>query len=227
MKSNVKFYISTEGDTDKWYFEHLRRLINNNADTVYNLSCKLEQCKSPKKFIKNKNLIEETYFHIFDYESNSSEHEALLKRILQEIKDINANPYFKDKVVCKAGYSNLSFDLWILLHKVKFTSSLSHCAKYLQHINKAYGTNFESMDKYKQEDNFKKQILAKITLPDVYNAIKYAKEIKLTNEQNAKVSKEIYGFKYFTDNPDLSIHECIGEILKSCGIHCTTKKMII
>jgi hypothetical protein len=216
MRSNVKFYISTEGNTEKWYFEHLRRLINENTGTLYNLSCKPEQCKSPKKYIKNKNLIEETYFHIFDYESNASEHEALLESILREIKDININPYFKNKIICKAGYSNLSFDLWILLHKIKFISPLPHRNRYLQHINRAYIINFESMDKYKQEENFKKQILEKIALADVFNAIKYAKEIKLSNEQTSKSSKEIHGFKYFTDNPDLSIHECVEEILNKC-----------
>lgn len=64
------------------------------------------------------------------------------------------------------------------------------------------------MDKYKQKENFKKLILPKISLKDIFNAIKYAKEIKTANEQNLKKSEEIYGFKYFIENPDLSIHEC-------------------
>jgi hypothetical protein len=208
----IKFYISVEGNTEELYFRHLQSLVNNNRDSLSNLSLTVRQTKSPKKFLKNRLFAQAEVFHVFDYDNDDN----LFKTTLKEISDINS--VYKDKVIYSAGYSNISFDLWILLHKVKFTSSLSNCNQYLPLINKAYNTNFESMDKYKQEENFKKQILSKITLEDVFQAIKYAKEIRTANEQNAKEFQTLYEVKYYTDNPDLTIHECVEKMLEECGV---------
>ncbi len=30
MKENRKFYLSVEGETEKWYFEHLKTLVDNS-----------------------------------------------------------------------------------------------------------------------------------------------------------------------------------------------------
>ena len=30
-----KYYLSVEGDTEQWYFEHLQELINNNNEIPY------------------------------------------------------------------------------------------------------------------------------------------------------------------------------------------------
>lgn len=216
-KESLKFYISVEGNvTEKLYFEHLKLLINSNQNSIYNLTLNCKKNKSPKNFIKNIPLVSACCFHIFDYESNSPQHQLIFTRALKEMKEINDT--YEGKIVYKAGYSNLSFDLWILLHKVKFKTFLSYPNQYLQHINSAYKTDFESMDKYKKEENFRKQILSKISLDDVINAINFAKEIKEYNELSSKQSKENYGFKYYLDNPDLNIHKCIEEILISCGI---------
>jgi hypothetical protein len=214
-RESKKFYISVEGYTEELYFKRLQSLISNQ-DARYRLSLNLKQNKSPKKFIKNMPLVEAECFHIFDYESNSPEHKLLFENTLKEISEVNEK--YSKKISCKAGYSNISFDLWILLHKVKFTSPVSNCNQYLPLINKAYNTNFESMNKYKQEENFKKQILSKITLADVLQAIKYAKEIRMANEQNAKEFHTIYGVKYYAGNPDLTIHECVEKMLEECGI---------
>jgi hypothetical protein len=112
----------------------------------------------------------------------------------------------KNEIEYEIGYSNQSFDLWIIMHKKKLTSPITKNSDYLEHINKAYNTNFESFDKYKQEDNFKKQILSKISLKDVFAAIKSAKEIRENNEKNSKKLEEFNGFKYYPDNPDLTVH---------------------
>jgi hypothetical protein len=159
--------------------------------------------KKTERFLKNKILLEGALcFHTFDYEGNRDE--ALFKKVLKGVKKVNDHPDYNGRISYKVGYSNLSFDLWVLLHKIKFTRELTYKKEYLTFISKAFGRNFESMNKYKQEDNFKKYILSKIFLTDILNAIKHA--------------KEIHGFKYFIDNPDLSIHECIETILNECGV---------
>jgi hypothetical protein len=45
-------------------------------------------------------------------------------------------------------------------------------------------------NKYKQEDNFKKQILSGIFLKDIFDAIESAKEIRGNNEK-IKIHKKI------------------------------------
>ncbi|MDR3048669.1 MAG: RloB family protein [Elusimicrobiota bacterium] len=206
----IKFYISVEGNTEELYCRHLQSLVNNSQIPLFNLSLTIAQSKSPRKFIKNKLFICAQAFHIFDYDNDDN----LFKATLKEISDINDG--YKDKVIYKSGYSNISFDLWILLHKTKFASHIFNCNQYLPLINKAYNAYFESMDKYKQEEKFKKQILSKITLDDVFQAIKNANEIREQNKKTNKKSAQYYGQKYYLDNPDLTVHECIEEMLREC-----------
>jgi hypothetical protein len=53
MKPNKKFYISVECDTERWYFEHLRSLINGNVNSVYKLNV------FPRSEQKNRKISEE------------------------------------------------------------------------------------------------------------------------------------------------------------------------
>ena len=50
------------------------------------------------------------------------------------------------QITYKFGYSNFTFDLWIVFHKVDCNGSFTHRGQYLNPINRAYDENFESMD---------------------------------------------------------------------------------
>ena len=78
------------------------------------------------------------------------------------------------QIVYKFGYSNFTFDLWIVLHKTDCFAHLTHRKDYLSYINRAYSKTFESMDEYKYEDNFK-QCLNQLTLSDVIKAVERSK----------------------------------------------------
>ena len=86
---------------------------------------------------------------------------------------------------------------------------------YLEPINKAYKEDFQSLDDYKKENNFKKHILEKLTLNDVCSAIKRAKIITNTNKVNYK-EQQNKGYRYYKENPSLSICDHIQKILKDC-----------
>ncbi|MDR0820675.1 MAG: RloB family protein [Endomicrobium sp.] len=212
-KENRKFYLSVEGETEKWYFEHLKTLINKSEYGGYKISYNLEIEKNPVSFVKSVNILSDKAFHIFDYESNNKEHVAVFNNTLQKIKEAEK---LRSEIKYKIGYSNQSFDLWIIMHKKKLTCLITENSDYLEHINKAYNTNFKNFDKYKQEDNFKKQILSEISLKDVFFAIESAKGIRENNEKNSKKSEKFNGFKYYPDNPDLTVHECVKEMLSEC-----------
>ena len=59
--------------------------------------------------------------------------------------------------------------------------SLTHRRNYLPHINRAYGEEFESMDEYKHEDNFKR-CLKQLSLEDVIKAVERSEKIMILNE---------------------------------------------
>ncbi|MCR5762360.1 MAG: RloB family protein [Treponema sp.] len=63
------------------------------------------------------------------------------------------------------GYSNIDFELWIILHKKDLFGSVGSKSQYLKNINQIFGTKYEGLKEYKEEKNFK-QILSQITLED-------------------------------------------------------------
>lgn len=123
----------------------------------------------------------------------------------------------KENLNYKLGYSNFSFDLWIILHKKQQIGPVSDRKNYVRGINDAYNEKFQYIDDYKEERNFKK-ILSLIELEDVVRAVKNGNAIRQNNEQNSEERCRIYGkFKYYIENPDMTINECVQKILQECG----------
>ena len=216
IKPAQQFYLTVEGETEISYFEHLKNLVNACDNAEYKLKLVIRK-QNPISFIKSVTPIEMRAFHIFDYEGNSPEHN---KNFEKNLKDVQAAVELKKTGIehYKIGYSNLCFELWILLHKIKYSALVSGAANYLQQINKSYQTDFKRLEDYKQKRHFERQVLPKIKLEDVLQAIKYAKEIRNNNAQTSKQNRQIGGVTYYYDNPDLTIHECVEEMLKECGI---------
>lgn len=211
------YYFSVEGETEKWYLEHLQKLINNTEEIKFKVKFDIEVNKSIISRIKNIVTVSKKTkaFHICDYESNQEIHVKQFEKILEELKNsktINPNINYK------LGYSNFTFDLWIILHKTQKKGTVTDRKKYLTGINKEYNENFQSMKEYKEEKNFKR-ILTKIELKDVLTAIKNGKEIRERNSKDFKESHRQFGdFEYYTQNPDVTINECIEQILKEVGV---------
>ena len=116
------------------------------------------------------------------------------------------------------GYSNLTFDLWIALHKVDCKTRLSDRKQYLPYINRGYGESFESMVKYKQRDNFHR-CLGKLTLEDVRNAVIRAKEIMEQIDGQGYRQLEYKGYRYYEENPSLEVWRPIDLILSKCNLN--------
>lgn len=211
-----KYYLSVEGETEKWYFEHLQDLINNSEESQNKVKFDIKINKSITSRAKSISAIFKTdVFHICDYESNEKLHIIQFNKVLDELKNVKK---INKNINYKLGYSNFSFDLWIILHKNQQKSTVSHRKQYLKGINKAYNEKFKFIDDYKEEKNFKR-LLSKITLEDVITAVKNGNEIRKMNEKNSKDNYRKHGkFEYYTENPDMTVNECVGQILKECGI---------
>lgn len=210
-----KYYLSVEGETEKWYFEYLQDLINNKEELPYNVKFNIQIKKS---IISRAKSISAPYkikaFHICDYESNNDVHITQFNQVLEDLKNVKK---INKNINYKLGYSNFSFDLWIILHKKQQKGIINHRKQYVNGINDTYNESFQFIDDYKKEKNFKK-ILSKISFDDVLTAITNGNEIRKMNIQNSKQNYRKYGqFEYYTQNPDMTINECVEQILKECG----------
>ena len=98
-------------------------------------------------------------------------------------------------------YSNLNFDLWLLLHKRMYEKNVQSNDAYVKLVRKEY--NLEENANIKSKVNMEK-ILYQIKLNDIKVAINNAEKImsKKLKEDGIYVKK---GFVYFP-NPSMSIN---------------------
>lgn len=213
-KTTKKYYFSVEGETEHWYLKWLQDLLNKTEESEYKVSLDCPVNKSPIKRVKSMNVTQKIkMYHFFDYESDDEIH---VKRFLDAMDQMKKAQTYK-QVTYKSGYTNFTFDLWIILHKIDCFGAYSHRKQYISAINKAFGESFENMDEYKKESNFKR-CLNKLNLNDVIVAIKRAKTIEKKNQENGYTLQQYRGYSYYKENPSLSAWEAIEEILKDCKL---------
>ncbi len=215
LKKKNTYYFSVEGETEKWYLKWLQSLINETPESVFKVSFDCPVEKNPLKRAKSIVVTGKTdIYHISDYESDEDVHVREFRETMDRMK--KAKDLGK-QINYKFGYSNLTFDLWIVLHKANCNGSLAHRRLYLPYINSAYCENFENMDEYKQENNFKR-ILNQLTLGNVKDAVDRAKEIMKRNAENGYSLQEYKGYRYYKENPSLTVWEVIERVLMECQL---------
>ena len=215
-KLNRTYHFTVEGETEKWYLLWLKDQINNSEKAKFKVSIIPKVQQSPRKYAKGispKTVPQVT--HLCDYESNDQCHQTKFRDILDQLKE--ANSYYGKRFKYDLGYSNFTFELWIVLHKIDCNSPLTNRTQYLSFVNNAFGEKFEDLDHYKNEDSFKR-CLSKLSINDVISAISRAKAIMNNNKDIRWREKEYKGNKYYEDNPSLTIYESIEKILMDCGI---------
>ena len=215
MRQAKKYFLSFEGETELWYFKWLSNEINNFEGSNFNMVLDTKVGIGPLKRVKQLATIGEVCItHIIDRESEDHSHTKGFLDTLSEMKDaMNLGK----RIEYKLGYSNFTFELWIVLHKRDCNGELTHRGQYLPLINNAYGESFESLAHYKREDNFK-SVLSKMSLDDVIRAIERAKLIMKNNRELGYTLHEHKGFSYYKVNPSLSIWEIVEQILEECGV---------
>ena len=214
-KENRTYYFSVEGETEKWYLDWLQCIINANPATKYTVKLNSKIQKDPLARAKALTILGETQItHIFDRESEEDIHVTQFQTTLDRMK--MAQKIGKN-ITYHLGYSNFTFELWIILHKADCNGSLTHRRQYLALLNKAYDENFENLDQYKHENNFKR-VLRKLSLEQVGDAISRAKFIMQRNEEAGFITHQYKGYKYYKENPSLSIWEIVDRILSECQI---------
>lgn len=114
MKITNKYYFSTEGETEKWYLQHLEKLINNEAASVCNVSFYVKK-SNPVSYVKGINVLRKTpVYHVFDVESNQEDDIKSFENMLGCMRKAEG---LGRAILYENGYSNLTFELWIISHK--------------------------------------------------------------------------------------------------------------
>lgn len=193
---------------EKLYFNHLKSLIHQCAERIADVEF-LFYCSnggSPMIVVDRAAnipiLTQKVRVAIFDHDNNEQEF-------------IRALDKSKEEHIISA-YSNICFDLWLILHKRRFERSVNNARDYESTIREVY--NLQANADIKNED-IMTRILSQIRLPDIRNAIENAVLVLRNNEE---VGIPVYtkkAIKYFS-NPDLMIHQFVQMILNDTG--CNT-----
>jgi hypothetical protein len=215
-KDTKQYFYTVEGETEKWYLDWLEGEINANPESGIKVSIKSKVEKNPLKYAKSLPIISKVEVtHLFDYESHEPVHIKQFLATLDLLKE--ANSINGKQIKYRLGYSNLTFEIWMALHKNNFNVYSEHRSHYLRHINSAFDERFTELSTYKEEGNFKR-MLRKLTLDDVKAAVIRANSIMQRNTEDGLQELQHRGFKYFRDNPSMTIHESVEKILKECGL---------
>ena len=217
LKTTRLYYFSVEGETEQWYLEWLQDLINSSSPEA-KVKFNIQVQKDPLKRAKGLSMLSSTkkmdIYHFSDYESDDPEHVKNFNTTMDRMNEANK---IGKSIRYVFGYSNLTFDLWMVLHKANCNGSLTHRKNYLTPINRAYNEHFEDMDHFKSKDNFKR-CLGKLNLSNVIEAVNRSKQIMKRNHDNGYILHEYKGYKYYKENPSLEVGTVIEKILKSCGL---------
>lgn len=214
-KPTKKYFFSVEGETERWYLEWLSAQINGTEESAYNVSFKIKVEKDPRKMVKSLTLSGKTdIWHFSDYESSDQDH---VRQFTETMDNMKKAQEMGKAVKYYFGYSNFSFDLWIVLHKINCNQTLAYRSQYLPYINRTYEEDFETMDKYKRENNFKR-CLSKLDLESVCVAVGRAEAIMDNRKSEECTLYEYKGFKYYKENPSLEVWKAIKIILTDCKL---------
>ena len=214
-KENMTYYFSVEGETEKWYLDWLQGCINECAQAKYKVKLDSRIEKDPIVRAKSMTVLGKTEItHVFDRESEDENHARQFMSTLDRMK---AAEKLGKSIQYKLGYSNFTFELWMILHKADCNGAKTDRRQYLSPLNHAYHEHFENLDEYKQKDNFR-HVLSQLSLDDVKMAIRRSEQIMERNQEKRFVQQQYKKYSFYTENPSLSIWESIKKIMTDCGI---------
>ncbi len=181
-----------EGQQEKMYFEHVAKKIKEVNPIV---SIKFKPVE--KLIVLEKSSTDVPKIAVFDYDMNKIEFERKIK-------------------ICRKTnilYSNLNFDLWLLLHKVNFSKNVQHNDAYKNLIIKNF--NLRENCNIKTKANMEK-ILEQIDIKDIKNAIKNSEQIMNNKLEEDKIT--IRKNFYYYENPSMNINEFFKRLFEEIKV---------
>ena len=157
-KTTRKYYFSVEGETEKWYLNWLQKTINDTRNAKARVSFSIKVEKNPCACVNRISSLQKTteLVHVVDVEGSDISSRKTFSGILGNLSKAMD---IKSGIRYSLGYCNLSFELWIILHKTDCFGTFSSKDAYLPFINREYKTHFSGMRDYKKEGNLCKDII--------------------------------------------------------------------
>ena len=189
-KESRQFNISVEGiNCEKMYFEYLAKLINSSGRNTYNL--KVDPRKmSPMEYAKrnahkpmekrkgNKRI---PYIHVQDIEDYYDEFQRTkFYGMIDEMRTAEG----EFGIIYELGYSNYTFELWMLLHVADMSHAVLNRKAYLAPINRWFHRDFADLDEFKREAAFREILDEFVTLDSIKQAIRRAERKEITTYEN-------------------------------------------
>ena len=194
-----------EGQQETMYFSHLAKLIKDFPNKVVKFNTYEDLPLRLEKRYENYDSAA-----IFDYDHNDAEFKKNIEFCDKLNKKLKPTIRKEGRCVYHA-YSNVNFDLWLILHKEDFNGMVSKNDSYITDLKKVYG--LKPTDNIKNEEVINK-ILNQITLDDVKAAIERADNIR---RRKANADCILFGNTKTYSNPDFSIHEFLKAVLQDSG----------
>ena len=130
-----------------------------------------------KRFIGNVDK-RDLFWHIQDIEDYYDK--SLLNSFYTLISSLSeAKKIFG--ITYELGYSNYSFELWVLLHVANMSQTLSTRKDYLKYINKYFKKKYKRFEEFKNEKEFVLILKNFVTIESVTQAISNANKIVSNN----------------------------------------------
>lgn len=224
-KERRKFFISVEGKScEKQYFEHLQKLINECPESKYNVNFVIKAQVTPRQMLKRYGSMPIDrdaqgkpipYMHVADIEDY---HDAGFRKHFFDLLDEMRVIKKESGKAYLMGYSNLTFDLWMLLHVDDMGGTVANREKYLNPINRCFNKSFSRLNDYKDHNAFDKILKDYVSLESIRLAIFRAEAIRKWNSDNSKETFEHGGFRFYKDNPDTTVDDVIKKIFEVCGV---------
>ena len=170
----------------------------------------VDKLKENKK--ENKKI---PYIHVQDIEDYYDDFQR--KKFYKMIDEIRKAEH-DFGIVYKLGYSNYTFELWMLLHVADITHAIQNRHSYLPLINRWFHRNYTDINEFKSHDEFQKNLDEFVTLDSIIQAISRAKRIVDNNRKERKIEETYKGFSFYRDNPDVSVHKVVQMIFDVCEI---------
>lgn len=209
-RTTEQYRFIVEGDTEKWYLEHLQSLIScSDSQNKVKFSITVDSTRYESIIKSCPATVQTDYFVFRDVESQADDDIRTFETSLKKISKANK---IRPGIRLILGYSNLFFEVWLLLHFTCFRKPENHACSYLKDLNRFFGLNCESIRAFKTDTVFH-QALSRIGLKEIQVACKNARELDAWNVRSNCASK-VSSIKYFKYNPSTSVHLIILKILK-------------
>lgn len=214
-KENRKVIITVEGQCEELYFRHLQNLVNNSS-CGRNLILEIYVRKPLDQAKRSSNvMLDQPLYHVQDIEDASGGEERVrIRKVVDDLVEAGK----KLGIEYRWAYSNISFELWLLLHVKYLTRHMNSARDYFTEMRLAFNRDWANIGQFKKEENFKSILSQYVTLESVTQAVRRAEAIRTRNQENAETFLAYRNHKCCLANPATDVDLLVVHLFRLAGL---------